>query len=287
MIIIKNSLPYERIGHKLLVNATKEELVEGIKREFSVKAYIVPSRGVIPTHVMEAESLYIEPVRYGVKGSIKTSELNKEPWMEEKIDEVLMNAISQLEDQQIFDLLEAAVKPEHTISVGCYLVPENLDFAISLLKSYNLPIGHIVMHPMSLENGPSGWSEYSEYEVNEDGTFYKKMPILTSVFLPKDTIYFLAKKEYLGVVKFEDNFEDTIEYVAEKDCKNYIKSGFFQAGILNDYAIVKIKRNAVIEEEDKTEVIKSSEIIESNLEPRQLSFKQKFGLWIMKLFHLN
>ena len=75
---IKTSLMYQAIGRKLLM---VDELPQGAlpryERDVAVKSYVIPKRGQVPTHVVEAEELFIPVVELATNPTIKINEINQ------------------------------------------------------------------------------------------------------------------------------------------------------------------------------------------------------------------
>ena len=119
--------------------------------------------------------------------------------------------------------INAAVPSDQCISVVGTLQPCNLNLALYLLDSHEQPRGAIVMHSArwrDIEDWEVGTNEeiipltYTNYDIEDPNIdtppiwgHYKNVPIYVSNMCPKNAIYILSKKEYIGTIPVEQDIE--------------------------------------------------------------------------------
>ena len=146
---IKTSLMYQAIGRKLLM---VDELPQGAlpryERDVAVKSYVIPKRGSVPTHVVEAEELLIPVVELATNPTIKINEINQRRYyIVDRAQVRAKDSIQRQEDVEVFKVINAAVPTDHSIAVSGTLQPENINLALTLIEEHELIGAKVIMHP--------------------------------------------------------------------------------------------------------------------------------------------
>jgi len=116
---IKTSLMYQAIGRKLLM---VDELPQGAlpryERDIAVKSAVIPKRGSVPTHVVEAEELLVPVIEIASNPTIKLNEIrSRRYYIVDRAQVRAKDSLQRQEDTEVFSVINAAVPADHSISV--------------------------------------------------------------------------------------------------------------------------------------------------------------------------
>jgi len=286
--------------HLTLTNEELKEYYDNLRdnyiriyhmRDIASKAYIIGGDpcGTVPVVNIKPEALSIPTVTmasYPLLTKKESRELYKHFKSKELAHKHILerskDALMRQIDTLVLNVVNAAVEADHSITVIDKLEPENINFALSLIDQHGLPRGAILMSPC-LWSHVESWDHEELIKTNYDvenhevgvapiWAYYKNIPILVCTICPKNAVYILSKKEYIGVINvlqdikvYENKYIegkrpieliDTLAYAnetgfypifnSEKNINiNEIEASWtvladMGVGIMNDYGIVKI-----------------------------------------------
>ena len=122
--------------------------------------------------------------------------------------------------------------------------------AISLLETHELPVAHIVMHPMRFKD-MLGWviGDICDIftplprEEREKGVlkgYFDGIPVIVSTMCTKNTVIIIAPADYVGVMPIKQKLEDIDAATANRLRTEDILFTEIGFAVINDYAIAKV-----------------------------------------------
>jgi hypothetical protein len=245
---IKTSLMYQAIGRKLLM---VDELPQGAlpryERDVAVKSYVIPKRGMVPTHVVEAEELLIPVVELATNPTIKINEINQRRYyIVDRAQVRAKDSIQRQEDVEVFKVINAAVPTDHSIAVAGTLQPENINLALTLIEEHELIGAKVIMHPQRYKDvrdwGKDFFDEATQRDILMTGLYghIYSADIHVSTMVPKNAVYVLAPAQFVGAMPVRQDIT-----VLPADDPKKLRLGWvvFEEvgfGVINDYAISRI-----------------------------------------------
>lgn len=245
---IKTSLMYQAIGRKLLM---VDELPQGAlpryERDVAVKSYVIPKRGQVPTHVVEAEELLIPVVELATNPTIKINEINQRRYyIVDRAQVRAKDSIQRQEDVEVFKVINAAVPTDHSIAVSGTLQPENINLALTLIEEHELIGAKVIMHPQRYKDvrdwGKDFFDEATQRDILMTGLYGHifSADIHVSTMVPKNAVYVLAPAQFVGAMPVRQDIT-----VLPADDPKKLRLGWvvFEEvgfGVINDYAISRI-----------------------------------------------
>jgi len=245
---IKTSLMYQAIGRKLLM---VDELPQGAlpryERDVAVKSYVIPKRGQVPTHVVEAEELLIPVVELATNPTIKINEINQRRYyIVDRAQVRAKDSIQRQEDVEVFKVINAAVPTDHSIAVSGTLQPENINLALTLIEEHELIGAKVIMHPQRYKDvrdwGKDFFDEATQRDILMTGLYghIYSADIHVSTMVPKNAVYVLAPAQFVGAMPVRQDIT-----VLPADDPKKLRLGWvvFEEvgfGVINDYAISRI-----------------------------------------------
>lgn len=245
---IKTSLMYQAIGRKLLM---VDELPQGAlpryERDVAVKSYVIPKRGSVPTHVVEAEELLIPVVELATNPTIKINEINQRRYyIVDRAQVRAKDSIQRQEDVEVFKVINAAVPTDHSIAVSGTLQPENINLALTLIEEHELIGAKVIMHPQRYKDvrdwGKDFFDEATQRDILMTGLYghIYSADIHVSTMVPKNAVYVLAPAQFVGAMPVRQDIT-----VLPADDPKKLRLGWvvFEEvgfGVINDYAISRI-----------------------------------------------
>lgn len=245
---IKTSLMYQAIGRKLLM---VDELPQGAlpryERDVAVKSYVIPKRGQVPTHVVEAEELFIPVVELATNPTIKINEINQRRYyIVDRAQVRAKDSIQRQEDVEVFKVINAAVPTDHSIAVSGTLQPENINLALTLIEEHELIGAKVIMHPQRYKDvrdwGKDFFDEATQRDILMTGLYGHifSADIHVSTMVPKNAVYVLAPAQFVGAMPVRQDIT-----VLPADDPKKLRLGWvvFEEvgfGVINDYAISRI-----------------------------------------------
>lgn len=245
---IKTSLMYQAIGRKLLM---VDELPQGAlpryERDVAVKSYVIPKRGMVPTHVVEAEELLIPVVELATNPTIKINEINQRRYyIVDRAQVRAKDSIQRQEDVEVFKVINAAVPTDHSIAVSGTLQPENINLALTLIEEHELIGAKVIMHPQRYKDvrdwGKDFFDEATQRDILMTGLYghIYSADIHVSTMVPKNAVYVLAPAQFVGAMPVRQDIT-----VLPADDPKKLRLGWvvFEEvgfGVINDYSISRI-----------------------------------------------
>ena len=245
---IKTSLMYQAIGRKLLM---VDELPQGAlpryERDVAVKSYVIPKRGSVPTHVVEAEELLIPVVELATNPTIKINEINQRRYyIVDRAQVRAKDSIQRQEDVEVFKVINAAVPTDHSIAVSGTLQPENINLALTLIEEHELIGAKVIMHPQRYKDvrdwGKDFFDEATQRDILMTGLYghIYSADIHVSTMVPKNAVYVLAPAQFVGAMPVRQDIT-----VLPADDPKKLRLGWvvFEEvgfGVINDYSISRI-----------------------------------------------
>lgn len=245
---IKTSLMYQAIGRKLLM---VDELPQGAlpryERDVAVKSYVIPKRGMVPTHVVEAEELLIPVIELATNPTIKINEINQRRYyIVDRAQVRAKDSIQRQEDVEVFKVINAAVPTDHSIAVSGTLQPENINLALTLIEEHELIGAKVIMHPQRYKDvrdwGKDFFDEATQRDILMTGLYghIYSADIHVSTMVPKNAVYVLAPAQFVGAMPVRQDIT-----VLPADDPKKLRLGWvvFEEvgfGVINDYSISRI-----------------------------------------------
>ena len=161
-------------------------------------------------------------------------------------------AIDRLEDLQTFKVINAACPSDHKIKTLVFNAQSLID-AMTCIQDHELQIGSITMRRGNF-NVMCEWGHKDFIELNPEftvklpednplkktkGTF-KNIPVYVSSVMPRDTIFVLAKKEYVGHLSIKCDGKEIKVSDSESLKQGWIISKEMGFCVVQDYGVAKI-----------------------------------------------
>ena len=238
---IKTSLMYQAIGRKLLM---VDELPQGAlpryERDIAVKSAVIPKRGSVPTHVVEAEELLVPVIEIASNPTIKLTEIrSRRYYIVDRAQVRAKDSLQRQEDTEVFSVINAAVPADHSISVTGTLQPDNINLALTLIEEHELIGAKIVMHPQRYKDV----DEATQRDILMTGLYghLYSADIHVSTMVPKNAVYVLAPAQFVGAIPVRQDIT-----VLPADDPKRLRLGwviFEELGfaVINDYAVARIQ----------------------------------------------
>lgn len=235
-------------------------------RELGVKSYLVPQRGCVPTCVIEANELFVSPFFIGTMPAMHITRFNnllKQYKGDEQcvIDNHVLPRAKDSIDRQIdleaLKVINAAVDSSHSITAS-YFDPSNISLAIGLLLEHETPPAAIVMAPQMFVKAEDWhdprWETISyspDSDTNRENAIYRGIKVYMSSMVPKNCIYVLADKRFVGVIptRIDNHCCDAEVSQSElgltlpepsEDTKAWCVASEVGVAVVNDYCVVRI-----------------------------------------------
>lgn len=245
---IKTSLMYQAIGRKLLM---VDELPQGAlpryERDIAVKSAVIPKRGSVPTHVVEAEELLVPVIEIASNPTIKLNEIRQRRYyIVDRAQVRAKDSLQRQEDTEVFSVINAAVPADHSISVTGTLQPDNINLALTLIEEHELIGAKIVMHPQRYKDvrvwGKDFFDEATQRDILMTGLYghLYSADIHVSTMVPKNAVYVMAPAQFVGAMPVRQDIT-----VLPADDPKRLRLGwviFEELGfaVINDYAVARI-----------------------------------------------
>jgi hypothetical protein len=245
---IKTSLMYQGIGRKLLM---VDELPQGAlpryERDISVKSYVIPKRGSVPTSVVEAEELLVPVVELASNPTIKLNEIRQRRYyIVDRAQVRAKDSLQRQEDVEVFKVINQAVPVDQSISVAGTLQPDNINLALTLIEEHELIGAKIVLHPQRYKDirmwGKDFFDEATQRDILMTGLYghIYSADIHVSTMVPKNCVYVLAPAAFVGAMPVRQDIT-----VLPADDPKRLRLGwvvFEELGfaVVTDYAVARI-----------------------------------------------
>ena len=226
---IKTCNPYQPIAQEIfrVDQLSEKEVISGAfyRKDISSKSYIMSQHSGAPETCSETDKLAVpllllaanpvilkkeEQDALEIYGGLQGAKMHYLSRAKEAIDRQI--------DFQTSKVVNAACPVEHTINVSDgFLLDSYMEIAFSCLMEHNIEVDKIVMPPMRFNKFVGSSQMLSFKNVVKDSpirAYYREnIPVYVSTAIPKNAVYVLGGKDYLGVLPSGELVIRETEYV--------------------------------------------------------------------------
>lgn len=246
------SRPYRPVGRQILqVDELKPAELARYHREPSVRSHVISARQTTPVCITEAEELCVPLIQIASNPTVSLKQKDNAPYdVEDKAKTKADDSMWRQEDVEVFKVINAAVPHDHIIYTDEKFCLYYLRKALTLLEGHELFGGAIAMHQnMWYKIDDEKHSRFKRRSVSNTrqldsesaiyGSFYD-VPIYVSTMCPKDTVYAVAEKEYVGVMPIQRDHTVLTADDPKKLRIGWVATRTLGFAIINDYATAKV-----------------------------------------------
>ncbi len=246
--MIPTSLPYVGVGRNFLTPdlLEKGEVAE-YWRDVAARSYVIPRRGVVPDAYLEPEEEIAPTIGLGIAPRMSRDDIDKCPY--DLVERTYIRAEDSLErliDVEIFKVLNAAIEQDHMIESIDGVSIEMFLEAKAMIEKHDLLCKNILMHPLMFakirawQHPDITFFSDAEWKISGKRGVFFESDIYVSVMAPKNTVYFAAPKEFVGVlpIEYEKQIEEYLDSPRNRVGRTYrSKMGFM---VIQAYALSRI-----------------------------------------------
>jgi hypothetical protein len=249
---IKNALNYQGVIRKLVM---VDELPQGAypryERDITVKSWIIGNRAGVPSSVIEGEDLFIPTVELAALPTIRLQEVkSRRYYIVDRAQVKAKDSLQRQEDTLGFQVINAAVPTEQSLTVIGQLQPENLNLALTLIEEHELVGAKIVLPPSRYKDirgfGKEFFDEATQRDILMTGLYghIYSADIHVSTMVPKNCVYLMAPAQFVGAMPIRQDVT-----VIPADDPRKLRLGWvvyedIGIGVINDYSLARIQVSA-------------------------------------------
>lgn len=245
---IRQSLDYQGIARKLLVvDPLPQGALPVYDKDVDVRAFVVPKRGSAPDQIVEGDRIQVPTFEIVAYPQIRFSQVKERRFnVIDRAQQRAKSDIMAIEDETVFDLLDATAESNTVVRTNEYLDRNALTSAFREIEKNDLVVTKIVMNATSFADirgwGRDDFDPVTQHEVLQTGLFGHiwTADILVSKKCPMDTVYVLADPEFVGVMPIRQDIQ-----VIPADKPENLRLGWviyeeIGAAVVNSMAVAKI-----------------------------------------------
>ena len=212
---IRISLDYQGVGRKLLVvDPLPQGALPVYDKDVDAKAFVLSKRGQVPDQIIEGDRIQVPTFEIVSYPQVRFSQVKERRFnVIDRAQQRAKSDIMAVEDQEIFNLIDAASNVNLVTTSPGILTRDALTVAFKEVEKHDLVVTKIVMNAAQFADirswGQNEFDPVTQHEVLHTGLFGHlwTADILISKKVPVGTVYVLADPEFVGVMPIRQDIQ--------------------------------------------------------------------------------